>query len=250
MATAVVKLDPHAPNGEGLELWEPIPAAALVSGSPVQRGQIVHENKAQGLMVGVWDCTPMVTRHEPYSVNEFMLLLDGEVTIVDAEGREETVFAGQPFVLPKGFHCQWKQERYLRKFFLIFDDPSGAAPEGPGQVIRPLPYGPTGGLFPIPLDPDDFLGPMPTQRQHLWYQDPTGQMAVGTWDATAYERPVTPFNRNELMHILEGSVTITGAVDQTFHAGDTFFIPEGAPTGWRSEGYVRKFYCSFRPKAG
>jgi len=249
MAKGVVKLDPHAPSGEGLETWEPISAEALESGTPVQRGLMVHEDKNLGLSVGVWDCTPMVTKREPYGVHEFMLLLDGEVTIVDAAGHEETIFAGQPFVLPKGFDCQWKQSRYLRKFFVIFDDPAGAAPKDPRSlsVVRPQPYGPPEGLAAMQLDPADFTSAVPRQRQHLAYQDPTGQMLAGTWDATAYERPVSPFNRHELMHILEGEVTITGDTDRTFHAGDTFFIPKGTPVGWRSRTYVRKFFCIFMP---
>lgn len=251
MASHVVKLDRHDPDGRGLETWEEIPADVLISGKPVQRGQLVHEDKARGLSVGVWDCTAMTTKREPYSVNEFMLLLDGDVTIVDAKGQEETIFAGQPFVIPKGLDCSWQQHGYIRKFFVIFDDPSGAKAADPAalQVIRPLPYGPPEGLAPLSLNPADFSTAAPVQRQHLFFQDPTGQMQVGTWDATAYERPVTPSKRNELMHILEGEVTMTGPQEQTFHAGDTFFVPMGAPCGWRSAGYVRKFFCIFLPNS-
>jgi uncharacterized cupin superfamily protein len=83
-----------------------------------------------------------------------------------------------------------------------------------------------------------------------WFEDLTGQWTVGVWDATPYERKVSPFPRHELMHLLEGSVTLTdGQGDaQTFTAGDTFFVPMGAPCGWKNAEYVRKIYCIFQPR--
>ncbi len=248
MTETIARLDPHAPDGAGLEPWEEIPADALVSGTPVQRGVTVHEDSERGLSVGVWDCTAMTTKQEPYSVNEFMLLLEGAVTIVDAEGGEVTISAGQPFVIPKGLDCTWHQAGYVRKFFVIFDDPSGAAAADPAalSVIRPDPYGPPEALSTLPVDPAAFTTAAPLQREHVCYRDPTGQFLVGTWDATPYERPVSPFPRNELMHILEGEVTLTGDQEQTFRAGDTFFVPQGTLCGWRSETYVRKYFCGFK----
>ena len=33
-----------------------------------------------------------------------------------------------------------------------------------------------------------------------------------------------------------------------FEAGDTFFIEQGAVSDFKTDGYVRKFYCIFQPK--
>ncbi len=247
MADRVVKLDPH-PSGKGLEVWDPIPTEELISGTPVQRGTMVHD--LEGLMVGTWDCTAFTSKMGPYPVHEFMLLLDGDVTMVDEEGQEETILAGQPFYLPKGFKCSWRQPGYIRKFFMILDQADGAAESDPARlkVARPSPNGPPEGLSELELDPDDFSTPEPVQRQHLVYESADGRIQVGTWDATPYERPITPSKRNELMCILEGSVTMIGPDgEQSFHAGDSFFLPLGAPNGWRSEGYVRKFFCAVWP---
>ncbi len=248
MTDRVVKLNPYAPGGEGLETWDPIPPEGLISGAPVQRGVMVHDSN--GLQVGTWDCTAMTTKMEPYSVHEFMLLLEGDVTIVDEAGNEETIYAGQPFFLPKGFTCSWRQPGYIRKFFLILDQADGAAESDPAKlaVARPEPYGPPEGLREIALNAADFSTPKPVQRQHLVYESADGKIQAGTWDATAYERPITPSKRSEIMCILEGSVTMTSPHgEQTFHAGDSFFLPLGAPNGWRSEGYVRKFFCAIWP---
>lgn len=250
----IVHFEPHGPAGRGLERLEDIPADQLIAGTPVQRGHGYLEVKELGLSAGVWDCTPMTTKPGPYPVHEFMLVLEGEVTIVEpggveAGGRETTIRAGESFILPKGLHCSWKQTGYMRKFYVIFDDPSGAAAPEPSAlaVIRP---DPRAALAPMEVDPAPIVGSLPKQHARSWFTDPTDQWTVGVWDATPYERKVAPFPRYELMHLLEGSVTLTDGQGggQTFRAGDTFLVPMGAPCGWKSTEYVRKIYCIFQPK--
>jgi uncharacterized cupin superfamily protein len=74
---------------------------------------------------------------------------------------------------------------------------------------------------------------------------------VGAWDSTAYRRKTIAFPRHELMHILEGAVTIAeeGGPTHEFKAGDTFFAPMGTRCDWQSTGYMRKIYCIMQPKA-
>ena len=51
--------------------------------------------------------------------------------------------------------------------------------------------------------------------------------------------------------LLKGSVTMIDdkGQEQTFKAGDTFFVPMGTPNSWKSEGYLRKIFVIFQPKA-
>ena len=71
------------------------------------------------------------------------------------------------------------------------------------------------------------------------------------WSSTPYHRKTIPFPRHELMHILEGEVTITeeGFAPQTFKAGDSFFVPMGTRSDWKTTRYIRKIYCIMQPKA-
>ena len=226
----------------------------MTAGKPVQRGHNYFTDPTGKTTAGVWDCTPMTTKLEPYSVNEFMLVLEGAVTIVDARGHEETIRAGEAFVIPKGLPCSWKQTDYIRKFYVIFDDPSGMAPKNPDalKVIKLAPKGPAGsGMAKMDLpDPSVFEGGAPTQHVFNYFEDMTGQMTAGVWDCTPMKRKMMPFPRNELMCILEGSVTITDEKGraETFRAGDSFFVPQGLNNSWTSTEYVRKFYCIFQPK--
>lgn len=234
-----------------LERWDDIPAAGLESGTPVQNGHFYVNDEANGLTAGVWDCTAMTSVMAPYPVNEFMILLEGEVTMVEADGRETRVRAGESFIIPKGLVCQWKQPGYVKKFFVIFDAKSGADPAGVAdfKVIKPDPQAAL-----APADPpaaDTLLGPVPEWSSHDCFTDATGQWTAGVWRSTAFHRKPGPIGRYELMHLLEGSVTLPDGKGgaQRFAAGDTLIAPLGAFYEWDSAEPVRKLYCSFTPDA-
>ncbi|MFN0193823.1 MAG: cupin domain-containing protein [Aestuariivirga sp.] len=289
-APRIQKLEPFGPGGTAaatsLALWPEIPASALAAGKPVQRGHYYLEDKARGLTAGVWDCTAMTEKGGPYSVNEFMILLEGEVTIIEApknvpspparsrsdrrdageggapsgragegaaqaEPRRTTFRAGESFIIPKGLPCQWHQDGYVRKFFVIFDDASGMVPPDPA-ALAPLRPDPRADLAPSAGPaPELLLRGAPQQRDKRYYADLTGQWTVGVWSSTPYHRKTIPFPRHELMHILEGEVTITeeGQPPRTFKAGDTFVVPMGTLCDWKSTVDIRKFYCIMQPKA-
>lgn len=242
------RMEPMGPADTGLVEWDPISPDDLESGEPVQRGHFYLNDEALGLMAGVWDCTAMTSKMAPYDVNEFMYVLEGSVTMVMEDGSEETINAGEAFVIPKGLVCQWKQPGYMRKYFVIFDDKSGAvsAPEKL-KIYRPSADDPV-----TPIDITDtslLMGDIPKQNEHEYIVDPTGQFMVGLWDSEPFERPVSPFNRYELMCILDGSVTMSDGAgnEQIFKSGDAAFVAKGAPYKWKSDEYVRKFYCIFMP---
>ncbi|MEQ8667071.1 MAG: cupin domain-containing protein [Rhodospirillales bacterium] len=236
------------PGPDGFEVWEQIPDSALIRGKPTQRGRMVWDDKDTGLQVGAWDCTTMTTVMEPYSVHEFMHILEGAVTIVHEDGSELTVEAGERFVIPKGTVCSWKQQGYIRKYFVIFDDPSGAKAENP-STLRAFKLDPHAELSPSPVVGGSFRGGVPNQAERVFFEDPTGQLSVGLWMSTPFEREPAAFDRCELMLPVEGEMTLIGnGREQTFRPGDAAFVPEGADYCWKSEETVAKIYVIFKAK--
>lgn len=239
-------------NGIGeLEDWGPMPADDLVAGVGQQHGFLWLDDAALGLMVGVWACSPMTGRMGPWSTNEAMILIEGAVSIDHADGSRLDVAAGEAFVIPKGTVCSWRQEGDLKKFFVIHSDGSGRTPADPA-ALRARKIDPAAALGPAE-GPDAalLLGPAPTCREAVAFTDLTQQFSAGVWSATPYKRAVAPFPRHELMHILEGTVTLGDGAGrtETFGKGDTCFVPEGAPVGWDSAVPVRKLFFSFTPAA-
>mgnify|MGYP002725780879 CR=1 FL=1 len=248
----IIRFAPNGPDNLGLQEWYPIDPNDLESGTPVQRGHLYHEDPAKGYMTGVWDCTAMTEKFGPYGVHEFMLLLEGSVTMVLENGEEVIINAGEPFIIPKGLPYKWKQEGYVRKYFVIFENPGAPAGEDVSSqgVILPTPEGPAEGLQEEKIeDTSEFVGDVPSWNNHTYFTDPSNQLTCGLWDSTPFETPASPFPHSELMIILEGSVTLSDdeGNEHVFKAGDAAYVPKGAALGWKSTEYVRKYYVIFDP---
>lgn len=244
----VIRFEPHGPADTGMPEWETIPQDILISNSPVQSG---HEyfNRADGTSAGVWDCTAVEYKFAPYDVNEFMLVLEGSIDIIDKQGHVETFSAGDAFILPKGTPCTWRQTGYVRKYYVIFDTPhietqSTAIDLKPIRVDLSAPLPAVGQQ-----DASQYLSDVPEMHLLSLFKDNTAQFEVGVWDCTPMQRMPATIARSELMHILEGKGSITNAdgVAFAFEAGDTFLVPIGMGYQWHNTAYVKKIFCSITP---
>src|SRR5262249_6412382 len=120
----IARFQPKGPRGM-LDRVEDFPESILDSDQPVQHGHLYVDDRQHGFSAGVWECTPFkTTLGRPYPFNEFMVILEGSVTIVEPGDRETTIKAGEIFAIPKGLPCQWKQTGPVRKHYTIFDDAS------------------------------------------------------------------------------------------------------------------------------
>ncbi|HBM62644.1 MAG TPA: cupin [Pseudomonas sp.] len=89
------------------------------------------------------------------------------------------------------------------------------------------------------------IGPTPQCRSGNAFEDATTDLRVGVWDSTPYERHGRPHKLNELMHLIEGTVTLqtSDGSSVTINTGDSVFVARGAPCAWKSAHYVRKIYA-------
>jgi uncharacterized cupin superfamily protein len=247
--TGFVRLSAHGP-GE-LEDWGPMPSADLIAGKGQQSGYLWLDDATSGLMVGVWSCSPMTGAMGPWSTNEVIVLIEGQVTIDHADGSSLDFAAGDAFVIPKGTVCSWRQAGDLKKFFVIHGDNSGLAAPDPA-ALRARKIDAAAPLSPSDAPPASLLsGPVPSCADHVAFTDLTGQLTAGVWSATPYQRKAVASPRHELMHIVEGSGTLSDGAErtETFATGDTLLVPLGAVTEWTSTVPVRKIFCSFTPGA-
>ena len=72
--------------------------------------------------MGIWEAEANLGRWMHWPVHEFMIVLEGEVVMVE-DDRETVVKAGESFFIPKGRRCIWNQAGYFKKFLMLFDDP-------------------------------------------------------------------------------------------------------------------------------
>lgn len=226
----IIRIEPKGPAG--LEEWEQMDFAALVSGEPVQHGHLYHEIKSQGYIVGVWDCTAFTHQMMPYPVDEYMLFLEGELTMVLPDGQEIDIKAGDAFVIPKGFQCQWRQAGFVHKIFMILD---GLVPEAENaslsRITVPDLTSPTGAD--VSICRTDFLNAAGTMRVEV--QD-HGAVALMSRTCAA----------NELITVLEGSLQLfDGQQPHVFNKGDTAYVHQGGWVGWKTTAGTRLIVASF-----
>jgi uncharacterized cupin superfamily protein len=241
----VILFDRDGDPQSGLQPWDPVAAESLVSGSPTQRGHTYFSTSNDRLTAGVWDAPAHVERRDAYSVDEFMFLLEGSLGIENEDGSIQTFRAGDGFVIPKGAVLQWQQSEYLRKFWVIHDNPD-SAPVASG--LSAMLADPAAALVPVSgLEQAPFESDIPHMGLLNLYQDPGGKFQAGIWDCTAMKRVPATIERSELMHILKGSGSITNAdgVVFEFKAGDTFLVPAGMGYQWQNHEYVKKLFCSY-----
>jgi len=252
----IIRFEPKGPAGVGLEKIVELKPEILESGSPLERAHNYYTSPSGVLTAGVWECTPHQTILYPYPVDEFMLVLEGSVNIVHADGHEETFRAGDAFVIPKGLPCAWKQTENIRKYYVILDDPALPVPERPAaeRAIRLERGGPQGaGLAPLTLpDSSIFEGEPPVQHDHTYFANAEGTLTAGVWTCTPMRRKALPFPRTELMCLLEGSVTLTDEAGEAhaFRAPDAMLVTYGVVNAWTSREDVRKYYCIYQEAQG
>lgn len=227
----IIRFDPDGPNG--LEEWEQMDYASLVSGTPVQRGHLYHEIEDQGYMVGVWDCTAFTDQMMPYPVDEYMLFLEGELTMVMPDGTETQIKAGDAFIIPKGLKCQWKQNGFVLKIFMILDGP---VPEADNASLRRI-------TVPDLIGPSDPAGMIASRTDFL---NAAGTLQVDVEAFGAMSHPSKVCTRNMLITVLDGMLTLSdGQAAHVFGKGGTAYIQQGGTVGWSTTEGTRLIVASY-----
>lgn len=184
----------------------------------------------------------------PYASDEFMWVIDGTVDVKDNQsGLSETVYAGEAFVIPRGYDCQWHQSGYVRKFYVISEHPNELIPSSPvsDSIIKPmLAIDETVALTKANVHLALLNNDNVMQKEQTCYQDSQARFFVGTWESEPFESALLPFSVNEFVYLQTGSLILIDEhnVEHAFTAGDAFFIPQGTICQWKVTEAIRTFY--------
>jgi uncharacterized cupin superfamily protein len=184
-------------------------------------------------MVGVWNCTAFVDKMMPYSVDEYMLFLSGDLKMIIPDGEEIKITAGDAFVIPKGLMCQWKQDGPVHKIFMILD---GDVPEAQNASLTRISVPDLAALDASPdliSDRTDFM-------------NPAGNMRVGVQTYGAMSQPGFGIKDNQLITVLDGTLHLNdGETTHSFTAGQTAYIHQVGTVGWTIEAGTRTITASY-----
>lgn len=103
----------------GLEPCTVVPAEALLSPAPSEKGEVFFAEGSQ--TCGIWEATPYAERMENYPFNEFAQVLSGKVVITPDEGEAKTFIAGDTYVMRKGFTGRFEVVETCRKYYFTVE---------------------------------------------------------------------------------------------------------------------------------
>jgi uncharacterized cupin superfamily protein len=96
----------------------PIEPTWILEGSPRARGAVLVQSADRKVSSGLWECSAGRFKWT-FGWDEFVHVLEGEVTISQPGGPAVTLKAGDTAHFPLGLTTEWLVPRYVRKAFTV-----------------------------------------------------------------------------------------------------------------------------------
>ena len=209
-------------NPEGFaDNVDELDADNFASALPTQHSLDYVSDEELGVYVGVWDTTSMQESAGAYEFEEFMVVLAGFAEIKNNKtGLVTKVSAGQAFVIPRGFDCQWIQNGYLKKFYFIVDNEQLCASNKDANNITII-------------DQDTL------QK----YQNKQQNFHAGV-DNYSYKSSQSAVAAQRFIYVLSGQVTVTDEhnIKHEFSAGDAFYLAKSKALIWQASENFQSYF--------
>ncbi|MCD6029476.1 MAG: hypothetical protein K0S78_1650 [Thermomicrobiales bacterium] len=205
------------------------------------------------IRTGVWECGPGRFRTTYDDEGEFIWLVAGELTCIEAGGLTTRLGVGDAMLLPPGWSGEWRIEGTLRKVLAGWTDGAGGKGRGSGPMLAApvLSPGEAAALAleeRAPFPPERTgAGPLAKRSRTLW-QSADGSLEVGVWeiDAGRFRADFGAFG--ECIRILSGEMRCTpddGGEPFALRAGDWMTFPRGWTGEWVMPAPLRKVYVTW-----
>lgn len=115
--SGVLGLKAEGLRGLTLDSIPPWPAEMVLKGTNKHAMKVLHKGE---VVATVYAAEPAVINiTEPYSYDEFVLVLEGEVTLTPTGGEGQTYQVGDSFLVPKGWTGTWDMPFKFRELIIV-----------------------------------------------------------------------------------------------------------------------------------
>ena len=119
-APEFLPLDADEMRAMELESIPPFPAEIVLKGTSENWESVIHQGD---FVVSVFAASPaIIDINEPFPYDEFVLVLEGEVTLTNLDGGTATYKEGDTFLVPKGWLGTWDMPYKYREMIVIETD--------------------------------------------------------------------------------------------------------------------------------
>lgn len=99
----------------------------------------------------------------------------------------------------------------------------------------------------------DILDGEPEERFHRVFETiiPSAtEVRAGVWEATRYSEKLTDYPYNEIVFVVEGSISIINSEgeESLFSSGNCFFLEKGFNGIWKQHETIKIFHMTVDPK--
>ena len=100
-----------------LESIPPFPAEVVLKGESENWQKVLYQGD---YVVALFEASPaIITVNEPFPYDEFVQVLEGEVTLTNVDGGTATYKQGDTFLVPKGWMGTWDMPYKYREMIII-----------------------------------------------------------------------------------------------------------------------------------
>ena len=116
-APELIPLYPEAVKKESLDEIPPFPEDEVLRGPQKNWMKILHQGE---VTIAVYESTPaLIDIKKPFPYDEYVHVLEGEVTLTHIDGKQNTFKAGDNFLVPKGFLGTWDMTTHYREMVVV-----------------------------------------------------------------------------------------------------------------------------------
>lgn len=116
-ASAVLPLKAKQLQTLKLDSIPPWPAEMVLKGTNEHALKVLHKGE---IVVTVYAAEPALIKIiEPYPYDEFVLVLEGQVTLTPIDGDAQTYLTGESFLVPKGWQGTWDMPFKFREMIIV-----------------------------------------------------------------------------------------------------------------------------------
>lgn len=116
-APEFLPLDADELRAMELESIPPFPAEIVLEGESENWEQVIHQGD---FVVAIFSASPaIIDINEPFPYDEFVLVLEGEVTLTNIDGGTRSYRQGDTFLVPKGWMGTWDMPVKYREMIIV-----------------------------------------------------------------------------------------------------------------------------------
>jgi uncharacterized cupin superfamily protein len=240
-----------------LETIEPWPESFIISGVSEHEEKLLHRGE---VVVYLYAARPLVLDISiPFTIDEFVWVLDGELVLTHEDGRIESYVAGDTLLVPKGFKGTWEMRGNYRELVVIEtrdNDSSESFFKLTGLVIKSWFRGaremlslPAEELRHAELEPvTPTAADLEMTGGEGWKDVGTKRLYEGEFVVDVYSSPPTvveisqPFPYDEFVWMLDGELVLTpqGGEAVRYGPGEGVLVPKGFMGTWETRGKFRE----------